>query len=144
MVYGQSQSTMISGNASIGFVMDYSGSMGGALVAMQNAANSFVDNMRAGDRGAVVKFSDEASTIQPFTDDLSLVHAAISIPYGGGQTALWNAVVLSSALIQPEVLTKALIVLTDGVNNVGTEHVRHSDSGRSCLRSQSLYDWTRQ
>ncbi len=104
-------------NVSVGLVMDYSGSMDSALVDMEAAAHTFVNNMNQGDRASVVKFDDEVGVIQGFTDDLNAVNTAIDVPFGGSGTAIYDALAEAAALIQPEQLRKAIVLLTDGEDN---------------------------
>ncbi len=120
-------------NVSVGLVMDYSGSMSDAIADMEAAAHTFVSNMRQGDRGAVVKFDSEVSVIQDFTNDLAAVDAAVSTPYGGGGTAIYDALAQTSTLIAPEQLRKAIVLLTDG--NDGSSEISLEDAIAAAVAS---------
>ncbi len=102
-------------NASVGLVLDYSGSMSGAIDDLEDAAHLFVDNMQAGDRGAIIKFASTTQVMQDFTDDLDALHTAIdAVPSVGSSTYLFDAICSTAVLITPETNRRVIVAMTDG------------------------------
>src|SRR5436190_14410523 len=84
--------------ATIVLVLDVSGSMGtndmfpSRLAAAKRASKSFVDTLPADFRVGVVSFSDQASLVQPVTEDHEAVKAAIDGLKVGGGTAIGDGI----------------------------------------------------
>lgn len=80
--------------------------------------------MRPTDRIAVVIFSEKVYTLLPLTTDPSLVDkvlSEISIGYLGSGTNIGDGLALSVArAVNSETKNKVIVLLTDGVANVGT------------------------
>lgn len=80
--------------------------------------------MRPTDRLSVVIFSEKVFTLLPLTTDPNLVDrvlSEISIGYLGSGTNIGDGLALSVArLVNSEAKNKVVILLTDGVANVGT------------------------
>ncbi len=80
--------------------------------------------LRPTDRLSVVIFSEKVFTLLPLTTDPSLVDkvlAEISIGYLGSGTNIGDGLALSVArVVNSEAKNKVIILLTDGVANVGT------------------------
>lgn len=80
--------------------------------------------MRSTDRISVVIFSEKVFTLLPLTTDPSLVDqvlSEISIGYLGSGTNIGDGLALSVArAVNSETKNKVIILLTDGVANVGT------------------------
>lgn len=80
--------------------------------------------MRVTDRIAVVIFSEKVITLLPLTTDPTLVDkvlAEISIGYLGSGTNIGDGLALSVArAVNSETKNKVIVLLTDGVANVGT------------------------
>ena len=100
-------------------VIDVSGSMAdnGKLTAAKNAAASFVRNMDIFDRAAIVKFSSCYTVVQNFTGDTTLLLNAITGLASEGWTAYFDGVWEGVMLTIPELGSKAIIHLTDGMEN---------------------------
>jgi Ca-activated chloride channel family protein len=102
-------------------VIDRSGSMAesGKLDGAKDAARAFVEQMRPGDRTALIAFSSDTRVVQPFTSDkASLLDAIDQIEPDGG-TALYDAVssaytVLQGRAAKNPMRTHAVVVMTDG------------------------------
>jgi Ca-activated chloride channel family protein len=81
-------------------------------------------NMRPTDRISVVIFSEKVFTLLPLTTDPSLVDkvlAEISIGFLGSGTNIGDGLALSVArAVNSETKNKVIILLTDGVANVGS------------------------
>jgi VWFA-related protein len=106
-------------------VMDYSASVSDdpALVsAMESGATEFLDQMGESDQAAIIKFASNVEVVQAFTNDTSLLKAAIAedTDLGGRYTALYDAIYQS---IEDAAATttarKVVIVMTDGVDDGG-------------------------
>ncbi len=97
-------------------VLDTSGSMkGAALDAAKSAANAFIAELKPPSRAALVVFSDKARVVVPTTADTGALSKAVAGIQAGGETALYDAVLLGMRQVakggdaQPVV-----IVLSDG------------------------------
>jgi len=93
------------------------------LEAMKEKVREFA-RLRPTDRISVVLFSEKVITLLPLTTDPSLldqVLAEISIGYLGSGTNIGDGLALSVArLVDSPTKNKIIILLTDGVANVGT------------------------
>jgi len=114
----------ISGSGEIGplttlLVMDVSGSMWDAdkLTAAKSAAQSYVDQMRPGDQAGLLAFNTEVSYVQAVTTDHEALGRAISNLDARGDTAMFDALDQAVQILQPYAGRKAIIVLTDGLDN---------------------------
>jgi Ca-activated chloride channel family protein len=109
--------------------IDTSGSMRALDVAPSRAdaakaaALTFIDAVPPGTRVGVVTFATGASLVAPPTSDLDAVRAALArIPAPNGATAIGDALALAAQQL-PERGTRAIVLLTDGVNNRGVDPV---------------------
>lgn len=112
--------------------IDTSGSMRSQDVAPTrwdaavDAARAFVDAVPAGTRVGIVSFSTGANLIEPPTDDLDAVRAAIDrIPPPDGGTAIGDALTLAAQQM-PRTGKRIIVLLTDGVNNRGVDPITAS------------------
>ena len=112
--------------------IDTSGSMRARDVAptradaARSAARAFVDAVPEGTRVGIVTFSSGASVIAPPTSDLDAVRDALDrIPPPEGATAIGDALVLGAQQMPPSG-KRILVLLTDGVNNRGTDPIADS------------------
>jgi tight adherence protein B len=95
--------------------VDTSGSMvGEQIVQARAAADEFARLMKPGARLGLVAFSDTPRVVQPLTSDHEQVRAAVSTLVAEGDTALNDAIVLSSGLLAREEAQRNLVVLSDG------------------------------
>ncbi|HEX3211796.1 MAG TPA: VWA domain-containing protein, partial [Actinomycetota bacterium] len=95
--------------------VDTSGSMvGEQIVQARAAADEFARLMKPGARLGLVAFSDTPRVVQPLTSDHEQVRAAVSTLVADGDTALNDAIVLSSGLLAREKAQRNLVVLSDG------------------------------
>ena len=106
-------------------VMDVSGSMnnGEKLRAAQNAAKAYVEQMRAGDKAGLISFNTKVTVILSITDDRAKLEAAIDSLNARDNTAMFDALLKGVELLQVETGRKAIIVLTDGLDNVSTSGI---------------------
>jgi len=100
-------------------VMDVSGSMydGGKLTAAKAAAQAYVGQMRPGDQAGLLTFNTAVTYLQPVTADRAALTQAINGLDARGDTAMFDALDQASSLLQPLPGRKAIIVLTDGLDN---------------------------
>jgi Ca-activated chloride channel family protein len=101
-------------------LLDTSSSMRHRLEMVHQAALGFINTLRAGDRAAVVAFSDGVRVIQPLTSDRSMLERAIQSTGANGGTALNNALYIAlkqfgrGARDAGAIRRQALAVLSDG------------------------------
>jgi len=102
---------------SVCVIMDTSGSMVYAINDAQTAAISFVNNLKTQDKAALIRFTEFVTIVQPFTDNKDALIRAISDLYGNGNTAFYDAVFKGVAMSSTQPGIKAIIALTDGMDN---------------------------
>jgi len=94
--------------------------------AAKAAARAFVDAVPAGTRIGIVSFATGANLIQAPSADLEGVRDAIErIPPPNGATAIGDALELAASQL-PEKGRRAIVLLTDGVNNRGVDPLQAS------------------
>lgn len=120
----------ISGQGEIGplttlLVMDVSGSMNeaGKLAAAKSAAKTYVQQMRSDDKAGLVTFNTEVNYVQPITADHDAVLKAIDGLKARQDTAMYNALAQGTQILSSVEGRKAIIVLTDGLDNRSTATV---------------------
>ncbi|MBI3158046.1 MAG: VWA domain-containing protein [Chloroflexi bacterium] len=101
-------------------VMDVSGSMnsGGKLDSAKAAARAYVEQMRPGDQAGLLVFNTQATYIQAITSDHALLLDAIDSMRAQDNTAMFDALNEAVGILEPVSGRKAIIVLTDGLDNV--------------------------
>jgi Ca-activated chloride channel family protein len=121
------------GDASIdiGFLLDTSDSMRDKLHLAQKAARGLVQQLRAGDRGAVAGIGSTVSLHQPMTSDLARVDQALQSTQASGNTALYDALYIVLRQYQQErqrftdVRRQVVVLLSDGIDT--SSHVTFQD-----------------
>jgi len=100
-------------------VLDVSGSMNqsGKLEGAKAAARAYVDQMQPGDQAGVLTFNTSARLLQPLTADREALLQAIDGLRAGDDTAMYDALGEAVGILQPFSGRKAIIVLTDGMDN---------------------------
>jgi VWFA-related protein len=110
-------------------LVDSSESMLEELPMVKKAAGDFARSIvKPNGRVALVAFAQQRVWLTPFTSDLSLVDKGLERLHPRGQTHLYDAVIEMLFELQKMPGRKALVVLTDGVNQGGTfelDHVVH-------------------
>jgi Ca-activated chloride channel family protein len=121
------QPGQVSGVGAVGplttiLVMDVSGSMnnGGKLAAAKQAARAYIDQMRPGDQAGLISFSTVIHTVQAVTTDHQALYAAIDSLTAQNDTAMFDALMKAIQVLKPIPGRKAIIVLTDGLDNSST------------------------
>ncbi|MFA5872395.1 MAG: VWA domain-containing protein [Anaerolineales bacterium] len=118
------QPEQISGSGEIGplttlLVMDVSGSMydAGKLTAAKAAAQAYVEQMRPGDQAGLLTFNTNVTYLQAITTDRDALIQAINSLDARGDTTMFDALDQAAQLLQDVPGRKAIIALTDGLDN---------------------------
>jgi Ca-activated chloride channel homolog len=100
-------------------LIDVSGSMGknGKLAGAQAAAKAYVNQMRPGDQAGLMTYNTQANYVAKLTTDHNALDSAIDSIKAGGNTAMYDALVTAEAALKDVSGRKAVIVLTDGLDN---------------------------
>jgi tight adherence protein C len=104
-------------------VLDTSGSMGGKPLADAKAAmSSLIGSLGPNDQAAIVTFNTAVTVDQPMTSDKTALVAATNRAVAAGNTAIFDAVSRATELFGglPPQTRKAIVLLTDGVDNSST------------------------
>ncbi len=99
--------------------LDTSGSMKKRLTDAQAAAKSFLTLLQAQDKVQVIRFSRDVKTLYPLGADRSAAEVAIAGTVARGDTALWDALYASVESLRDVAGRKAIILLSDGVDDDG-------------------------
>jgi VWFA-related protein len=100
-------------------VMDISGSMdkNGKFDAAKSAAKDYVNQMRPGDQTGIIAFDTQIHNVQAPTSDIPTLINAIDALETGSDTAMYNALMEAEKTLEGISGRKAIIVLTDGMDN---------------------------
>ena len=100
-------------------LIDNSGSMNYAdkLESAKEVAQEYLDQMRPGDQAGIITFNTKVGIAQDITSDHNALAAAIKNISANSDTALYDALVQAIAMLNPLSGRKAIIVLTDGMDN---------------------------
>ena len=100
-------------------VIDISGSMdkNDKIGAAKEAAKAYVSGMRSGDQAGLITYDTHVYTVQPITSDVAALTSAIDSLKTGSDTAMYNALVEAEKGLENVSGRKAVIVLTDGMDN---------------------------
>lgn len=100
-------------------LIDNSGSMNYAdkLESAKTVAKEYLDQMRSGDQAGIITFNTEVKVVQDITTDREVLADAIDSISANSDTALYDALVQAIATLNPLSGRKAIILLTDGMDN---------------------------
>jgi VWFA-related protein len=100
-------------------VIDISGSMekNDKFTAAKEAAKTYVSQMRAGDQAGLITFDSQVHHVQAVTTDVALLTEKIDLLRTGSDTAMYNALIEAEQELESISGRKAIIVLTDGLDN---------------------------
>lgn len=100
-------------------VIDISGSMekNNKFTAAKEAAKTYVSQMRAGDQAGLITFDSQVHHVQTVTTDIALLTEKIDLLRTGSDTAMYNALIEAEKELANVPGRKAIIVLTDGLDN---------------------------
>ncbi len=114
-------------DGSVFICIDTSGSMASTDVfptraqAAKNAARAFIAQSPAGIKIGVISFAAAAGVVAPLSADHESVDAELDeVPLPNGATAIGDALKLAAQLLPPSG-HRVVILITDGVNNAGTD-----------------------
>jgi Ca-activated chloride channel family protein len=105
---------------SVALTLDTSGSMKKRLTDAKEAAKGFLTMLGSQDKVQVIRFSRDVKTIYPLGTDRSAAEAAIDRTVARGDTALWDALDASVESLREATGRKAIVLLSDGVDDDGT------------------------
>jgi len=112
--------------------IDTSGSMASTDVfptraqAAKVAARAFIAESAPGTKIGIIAFSGEASVVAPLSADRQAVSAALDqVPLPDGATAIGDALKLAAQMFPPTG-HRVVVLITDGVNNTGTDPLEMS------------------
>ena len=130
---------------SLVLMIDTSASMEEKLATAQAAAIRFTKTLRPQDLAQVVQFNDRATTLQPFTNDLAALEAAIRKTEASGPTALHNALYIALKDLMrdkkaAELRRRAIVLLSDGEDTASLVDRRAGARAREEERDQHLRD----
>ena len=100
-------------------VIDISGSMdkNDKIGAAKEAAKAYVNGMRSGDQAGLITYDTQVYTVQPVTSDIPALVSAIDALKTGSDTAMYNALAEAEKALESVPGRKAIIVMTDGLDN---------------------------
>ena len=107
---------------SIVMALDSSGSMAPDMAQVQAAARQFVAMLDQGDSVQVISFARDIDTLTPMTSTREATIEAIDGLTARGDTALYDALSLSVDLLADRRGRRAVVLLSDGVDDDGTGH----------------------
>jgi len=104
--------------------IDISGSMNtnSKLKNAKTVAQAYIDQIRADDKVALLAFNESITLVQDVTSDQASLSAAIKGLKAADDTAMYDALLKGIDVLNPLDGRKAIIVLTDGIDN----HSKHS------------------
>ena len=105
---------------SVILTLDSSGSMSRRMAETQAAARQFVDALGDRDSVQLVSFAREIRTLTPMTSTTEPVLQAIDGIVARGDTALYDALYQSIELVAERRGRRAVVLLSDGVDDDGT------------------------
>jgi VWFA-related protein len=113
---------------SVVIAIDNSGSMRPRLAETREAAKSFLDLLAPADSIQVVGFAQQVKILGPMSSNRTAAGKAIALTTARGNTALYDALFTSIDLLKDRPGRKAVVLLSDGVddNGVGKQLSKHS------------------
>jgi VWFA-related protein len=134
----------------VALLIDTSGSTRYRMEEMQDAAISFVDQLRPEDRVLVASFDDQVRVLCEATNDRNALRSAIRSARRGEGTRLYDAVdfVINQRLNQIEG-RKAVVLFTDGVDTTSRRAnyqstVREAEEADALIYSVQYDTWSTQ
>jgi VWFA-related protein len=113
---------------SVVIAIDNSGSMRPRLSETRQAAKSFLELLAPADSVQVVGFAQQVKVLGPMSSNRNAASKAIELTSARGNTALYDALFTSVGLLKDRPGRKAVVLLSDGVddNGVGKQLSKHS------------------
>ncbi|RPI21370.1 MAG: VWA domain-containing protein [Acidobacteria bacterium] len=98
-------------------LLDVSGSTSSFIQLIREAARKFTDQLKPGDRIAIMTFHSEAVMIQPFTNNRESAKVAIDQIRPEGSTAFYDAAIAALRAFRDIQERKAIVIFSDGADN---------------------------
>lgn len=119
---GSALTVVPSAGLEVVLVLDTSGSMKefGALDAAKAATQRFLEVLPPEVSVGLVAFSDSARLVSALTSDRVLLNEAVAGLGAGGETALYDALVLAGSVFSGATFDRQIVLLSDGGNTVGS------------------------
>ena len=105
----------------VALVIDTSRSARFRIQDIQDAADSFVDQMREGDQALVIAFGSKIQTLAEATSDKAALKRAINAARDGGGSRVYDAIHSTLQAMSKIEGRKAVILLSDGVDTASTD-----------------------
>ena len=123
---------------SVALVLDTSGSTRFRLEEMQDAAITFVNQLRSDDRVMVVSFDDDVRVLTDFTSDRYRLRDAIRRTRAGNGTKLYDAIdLVMNQRLNRVSGRKAIVLFTDGVDTT-SRHASYASNVRDAEELDAL------
>jgi len=108
--------------ASVGLIIDNSGSMRSVRASVEAAALAFVHASNPLDEVFVLNFADTPRIDVPLTNDIHVLEAGISRVDSIGGTAMRDAILIAERYLRDRAIRdrRALLVITDGNDNASS------------------------
>ena len=97
-------------------MLDTSASTQSKLRLIQQAANTFVEQLQPADRVKVISFDDDVRDLNDFTSNRTILRNAINGTRAGKGTKVYDAVDLALTTVRRIQGRKAIVIFTDGVD----------------------------
>lgn len=125
----------------MGIVVDNSGSMRDKRDKVTQAVLNLIRASNPNDQIFVVNFSQNPYLDQDFTSNVNLLQAALHQVSARGSTALYDAIVASSAHLKnnTNLEKKVLLVITDGQDNMSQETLQEASRRLQQANGPTLY-----
>lgn len=122
--------------ASIGLVLDVSGSMRATLEGFKEIASALLNASNPQDEYCLLTVSDRPAEITPFTSDVAELNEAVRLRQAGGRTALLDTIYFALNLTRRASRPRrAILVLSDGMDNYS--RYSHADVMRAAVESDT-------
>jgi len=110
--------------ASIGILVDTSGSMQPKIPQARAAIAEFLRNLNDKDDVFLYAFSSRPFMLQPFTTNHELVERRLALLHAYGQTALFDTIMQGLSMVERGRFDKrAILLITDGMDNTSSSTV---------------------
>jgi Mg-chelatase subunit ChlD len=108
---------------SVVVIWDTSGSMEGSTGALQEAVESYLEQLRPEDRVALIRFSDDVEVLAPLGRYSGKMRSSIAGKFSArGGTALYDAVLQGIELLDGVAGNRAILLMTDGIDTASKKH----------------------
>ena len=103
-------------------LFDISGSMNfaGKLDAAKAAAKDYIAQLRTQDKTGIITFNTRTTVVSDISSNSSALSKAVDTIQASGDTAMYDALLKAVNILNPLPGRKAIIVLTDGMDNSST------------------------